>query len=73
MSEGKPKRVPRRDQGEDEEFEAIIDDPNQSPIEFYEDEDGGDLGPAIARGESLREVLESYAEYKRLEGMYDDE
>jgi hypothetical protein len=46
----------------DDAFEAIIDDPNQSPIVFYEDGDA-DLGPAIAEGWTLGEAIE---EYKRM-------
>jgi hypothetical protein len=46
----------------DDAFEAIIDDPKQHPIEFYEDEDA-DLGPAIAEVGTLEEAIE---EYKRM-------
>jgi hypothetical protein len=49
----------------EDEFEDIIDDSNQNPIQFYEDEDVQDLGPAIAEGQSLREVLERYQAMKR--------
>jgi hypothetical protein len=48
-----------------EEFEEIVDDPKQNPIVFYKDEDVLDLGPAIAEGETLREVLERYQALKR--------
>jgi hypothetical protein len=43
----------------DDEFEDIIDDPNQSPIVFYEGGDA-DLGPAIAEGSTLKEAIEAY-------------
>ena len=56
----------------DDEFEDIVDDPKQNPIQFYGEEAVQDLGPAIAEGQSLREVLESYEEYKRLERMNDE-
>jgi hypothetical protein len=46
----------------DDAFEAIIDDPKQHPIEFYEDEDA-DLGPAIAEVGTLEEAI---GEYKRM-------
>jgi hypothetical protein len=48
-----------------EEFEEIVDDPKQNPIVFYGDGDVQDLGPAIAEGETLREVLERYQALKR--------
>jgi hypothetical protein len=48
-----------------EEFEDIVDDPEQNPIVFYGDEDA-ELGPAIAEGPTLREVVERYQEYRRL-------
>jgi hypothetical protein len=43
----------------DDDFEAIIDDPNQSPIVFYEDGDA-DLGPAVGEGRTLREAIEEW-------------
>jgi hypothetical protein len=46
----------------DDAFEAIIDDPKQHPIEFYEDEDA-DLGPAIAEVGTHEEAI---GEYKRM-------
>jgi hypothetical protein len=46
----------------DDAFEEIVDDPNQSPIVFYEDGDA-DLGPAIAEGWTLEQAIE---EYKRM-------
>jgi hypothetical protein len=49
----------------DDEFADIIDDPKQNPIQFYGDADVEDLGPAIAEGQSLREVLERYQALKR--------
>jgi hypothetical protein len=42
-----------------EEFEDIVDDPKQNPIVIYEDE-GADLGPAIAEGGTLHEAIEAY-------------
>jgi hypothetical protein len=48
-----------------EEFEDIVDDPEQDPIQFYGDEAVSDLGPAIAEGPTLREVIERYREYER--------
>jgi hypothetical protein len=48
-----------------EDFEDIIDDPNQNPIQFYRDEDVENLGPAVAEGQSLREVIEHYQALKR--------
>jgi hypothetical protein len=48
-----------------EDFEDIIDDSKQNPIQFYGDEDVQDLGPAIAEGQSLREVIERYQALKR--------
>jgi hypothetical protein len=48
----------------DDEFEEIVGDPKQNPIVFYEDEDA-DLGPAIAEGGTLREVIERYRALKR--------
>jgi hypothetical protein len=49
-----------------EEFEDIVDDPGQDPIEFYiEDEADVELGPAIAEGPSLLDVIERYREYQR--------
>ena len=53
----------------DDDFEAIIDDPNQSPIVFYEDGDA-DLGPAIAEGSTLKEVIEAYV--RERERMQDE-
>jgi len=46
----------------DDAFEEIIDSPKQQPIQFFEDGDA-DLGPAIAEGWTVREVIE---EYKRM-------
>jgi hypothetical protein len=43
-----------------EEFEDIVDDPKQSPISFYGDENVEDLGPAIAEGGTLHEAIEAY-------------
>jgi hypothetical protein len=50
-----------------EDFEDIIDDPRQNPIQFYGDADvqEASLGPAIAEGQSLREVIERYQALKR--------
>jgi hypothetical protein len=50
-------------------FEEIVDSPNQSPIVFYEDGDA-DLGPAIAEGSTLDEVIEAYV--REREGMQDE-
>jgi hypothetical protein len=33
--EERRRRVPRRDRGDDDEFEAIIDNPGQDPLKFY--------------------------------------
>ena len=43
-------------------FEAILDDPKQQPIEFYEGEDAN-LGPAVAEGGTLLQAIE---EWKRM-------
>jgi hypothetical protein len=49
-----------------EEFEDIVDDPEQDPIGFYiEDEADVELGPAIAEGPTLRDLIERYREYER--------
>lgn len=48
-----------------EEFEDIVDGGEQHPIVFYGDENVEDLGPPIAEGSGLREVLERYQEFKR--------
>jgi hypothetical protein len=50
----------------DDEFEEIVDDSNQNPIQFYEDENVGDRGSTIAEGETLREVLDRYERYRKL-------
>ena len=47
-----------------EEFEDIVDDPEQNPIVFYEDEDA-ELGPAVGEGRTLEEAIERYQLYKR--------
>jgi hypothetical protein len=47
-----------------EEFEDIVDDPEQNPIVFYEDEDA-ELGPAVGEGRTLEEAIEAYQEYRR--------
>jgi hypothetical protein len=47
-----------------EEFEDIVDDPEQNPIVFYEDEDA-ELGPAVGAGRTLEEAIERYQLYKR--------
>jgi hypothetical protein len=46
-----------------EEFEDIVDDPEQNPIVFYEDEDA-ELGPAVGEGGTLEEAIERYQLYK---------
>ena len=53
-------RVPV-DEGYEEEdaFQEIVDDPNQQPIEFYEDEDAN-LGPAVGEGGRLEEATEEW-------------
>jgi hypothetical protein len=48
----------------DEEFEDILDGPNQNPIQFYEDEDA-ELGPPIAEGVTPEELAAAYEEYRR--------
>jgi hypothetical protein len=48
-----------------EEFEDIVDDPNQNPHRVYSEDEVEWLGPAVAEGESIEEVLEAYREYKR--------
>jgi hypothetical protein len=40
-------------------FEEIVDDPEQQPIEFYEDEDAN-LGPAVGEGRTLKEAIEEW-------------
>ena len=47
-----------------EEFDDIVDDPEQNPIVFYEDEDA-ELGPAVGEGRTLEEAIERYQLYKR--------
>jgi hypothetical protein len=49
----------------DDEFEEIVDDPKQNPIQFYEGEGVQGLGPKVAEGETLREVIERYQALKR--------
>jgi len=53
-------RVPV-DEGYEEEkaFKEIVDDPEQQPIESYEDEDA-DLGPAVGEGGTLEEAREEW-------------
>jgi hypothetical protein len=48
-----------RERNWDDEFEEIVDDPKQHPIEFYEDEDA-DLGPAVGEGGTLEEAIEEW-------------
>jgi hypothetical protein len=43
----------------DDAFEAILDDPKQHPIEFFEDEDA-EVGPAIAEVGTLEEAIEDW-------------
>ena len=53
-------RVPVDEGYEEEEaFQEIVDDPNQQPIEFYEDEDAN-LGPAVGEGGRLEEATEEW-------------
>jgi hypothetical protein len=53
----------------DDAFEEILDNPKQYPIEFYEDGDA-DLGPAIAEGSILKEIIEAYV--RERERMQDE-
>ena len=49
-----------------EEFEDIIDDPEQNPIVVYSEADeDAQLGPAIAEGATLEEAIERYQALKR--------
>ena len=53
-------RVPVDEGYEEEEaFQEIVDDPNQHPIESYEDEDAN-LGPAVGEGGTLEEAREEW-------------
>ena len=44
---------------EEKAFKEIVDDPNQQPIEFYEDEDAN-LGPAVGEDRTLEEAIEEW-------------
>jgi hypothetical protein len=56
----------------DDEFEEIVDHPDQNPHRVYSEEEVEWLGPAVAEGESIREVFEAYREYKRDMGEMED-
>jgi hypothetical protein len=67
--ERRPKRVPRRDRGDDEEFEAIVDQPDVDPV--LVDPDVQDLHDAPSFP-TLEEAVEDYKRRREEKENHDE-